>query len=236
MPGPLTVAAAQPAVLLGDLAHTARSHAAAVRAARARLVVLPELSLTGYVLDAPAVAPDDPALAPLAAACAQTGTVALAGAPVPAPGGGRSIGVLRVDGTGAQVVYRKRHLGGDEPRSFVAGDEEAVLELDGWRIGLGVCRDTGVDAHVEAMAALDLDLYAAGVVHHAHELAEQDRRGRRLAAACGAPVVLASAAGRAGGEYDAAAGTSTIFAATGEVLARADSAPGSFARITLASG
>ncbi len=56
---PLTIAAAQPACVPGDLAATARAHADAVRAARARVVVFPELSLTGYELAAGPVAPDD---------------------------------------------------------------------------------------------------------------------------------------------------------------------------------
>ncbi|MBY8850513.1 hypothetical protein [Saccharothrix longispora] len=47
------------------------AHAEAVRAARARVVVFPELSLTGYHFDAPVVSPDAPA--PLVAACAETG-------------------------------------------------------------------------------------------------------------------------------------------------------------------
>ena len=54
---------------------TARAHAAAVRTAGARVVVFPELSVTGYELDAPAVDPDDPRLGPIVAACAETGAL-----------------------------------------------------------------------------------------------------------------------------------------------------------------
>ena len=52
-----------------------------IRLARARIVVFPELSLTGYELDAEAVSPDE-ALIVIAEACAQTNAIALAGAPV----------------------------------------------------------------------------------------------------------------------------------------------------------
>jgi hypothetical protein len=27
-----------------------------------------------------------------------------------------------------------------------------VFEVDGWRLGVGICRDTGIGEHVEAMA------------------------------------------------------------------------------------
>jgi hypothetical protein len=59
--------------------------------------------LTGYELDATPIAPDDERLAPIIAACAETGTLALVGAPVPGPG----IGVLAMNGGGARVVYAR---------------------------------------------------------------------------------------------------------------------------------
>src|SRR4029077_3005048 len=105
----LTIAVAQPPCVSYDVAANALTHAATVRAAGARVVVFPELSLTGYELDAPAITADDPRLAPLVEACATTGSVALLGAPVQGEGdAGRShIAMLAVDTTGARVAYRK---------------------------------------------------------------------------------------------------------------------------------
>jgi len=57
----LTVAVVQPPCTACDVAGNAQQHADAVRRAQARVVVFPELSLTGYELDAPAVAPDEAA-------------------------------------------------------------------------------------------------------------------------------------------------------------------------------
>ncbi|HTU05642.1 MAG TPA: nitrilase-related carbon-nitrogen hydrolase [Trebonia sp.] len=54
---PLNIAVAQPQCAAGDVAGNAARHALLVRAAGARVVVFPELSLTGYELaDAPAAA------------------------------------------------------------------------------------------------------------------------------------------------------------------------------------
>jgi predicted amidohydrolase len=75
----LKVAAVQPACAAHDVAANAATHARTVRSAGARVVVFPELSLTGYELDAQAVALDDIALAPLVEACAATGALALVG-------------------------------------------------------------------------------------------------------------------------------------------------------------
>ena len=59
---PLTIAVAQPPGVLHDVGANAMTHAAVVRAAGTRVVVFPELSLTGYELDAPTIAVDDPRL------------------------------------------------------------------------------------------------------------------------------------------------------------------------------
>ena len=148
----LSIAAAQPRCAAHDVVANAAAHARAVRAADARVVVFPEMSLTGYELDATPIDPGDVRLAPIIAACAETGTLALVGAPVPGPG----IGVLAVDAEGARVVYAKTYLHGDEAERFVPG-EPAVIEVDGWRLGLAVCRDTGIPEHAARTAALGMD-------------------------------------------------------------------------------
>jgi predicted amidohydrolase len=188
-------------------------------------VVFPELSLTGYELEAPAVDPEESALLPIIKACAETASVAFVGAPIEQDEQ-RYIATLMIDGAGVDVVYTKSHLSGDELRNHTAGPGPTALGLDGWRVGLGICKDTGVAAHTEGTAALDVDVYVAGVVHAPEELDEQDARGLRIASACDAYVAFASAAGPAGGGYDATAGESTIWSPTGETLARATAAVG----------
>jgi predicted amidohydrolase len=217
---PLTVAVAQPAP-------TIAAHVAAVREAGARLVVFPELSITGYELDAPAVLPGD--LAAIQAACARTGSIALVGAPIE----GDHIATYRVDGAGAEVVYRKSFLGGDELTRFSPGPGATAIDVDGWRVGLGICKDTGVRRHVDDTAALEPDLYAAGLVHHDHELDEQEARARRIALACSAYVAFASFAGPTGGGFARTAAESAIYSPEGSALARAGAEPGALARFTL---
>jgi predicted amidohydrolase len=55
---PLRIAVAQPVCVRHDVAGNAVRHARVVRSARARVVVFPELSLTGYELDAASIAAD----------------------------------------------------------------------------------------------------------------------------------------------------------------------------------
>jgi predicted amidohydrolase len=230
---PLTIAVAQPPIVSYDVAANALTHAATIRAAGARVVVFPELSLTGYELDAPAIAPDDPRLMPIVEACAETGSLALVGAPVEGAAGRPHIGMLGVDGTGASVVYRKMWLGPAEAVRFTPGDEPTVLEVDGWRLGLAVCKDTGIPQHASDTAARGIDVYVAGVLETADDAAVPDERARRVAADHHVWVATASFAGSTGGGYDRAAGGSGVWAPDGVAITRAGPETGGIARATL---
>jgi predicted amidohydrolase len=233
MRDPLTVAAAQPRCLSYDVAANAAVHAEGVRSANARVVAFPELSLTGYELDAPEIAVDDPRLEPIVEACAEAGSLALAGAPVGGDAGGSHIATLAIDGGGVRVAYRKMWLGGAEPERFTAGTAPAVLEVDGWRLGLGICKDTGVVQHASDTAALGIEAYVAGVLEHAADGAVLGERARRVAGDHRVWVVMASFAGSTGGGFRQAAGHSAIWSPDGAVVAQAGPEPGALARATL---
>jgi predicted amidohydrolase len=223
---PLRVAVAQPLCVPYDVGQNAVAHAAAVRAAAARVVVFPELSLTGYELEAPALTAQDPRLIPLAEACGETGSVALAGAPVPGEAGRPHIAVLAVDGAGITVVYRKLWLAPAEAERFAPGDKPAVLDVDGWRLGLAICKDVGVPQHQADTAALGIDAYLAGTVMSADERALQDERASRIAASMRTWVAIASFAGATGGGYSECAGRSGLWSPDGNAVAQAGEEPG----------
>lgn len=230
---PLTLAVAQPLLRSHDVAANALAHAEAVHAADARVVVFPELSLTGYELEAAALRPNDPRLAPLVSACAERGALALAGAPVPGEGEQMHIAMLAVDGSGARVAYRKNYLGGDETKRFTPGPEPVVLHVDGWRLGLAICKDTGIHQHSADTAALGLDVYVAGVLEAEEDAHIQEERARRISREHGVWVAVASFAGSTGGGYSRAAGRSAIWKPGGERLSQAGPEVGAIVRATL---
>ena len=230
MPEPLSVAVAQPRCVAHDVAANARAHAAAIRGAGARVLVFPELSLTGYELDAAPVDPADPRLAPITEACAGTGTVALAGAPVAGPDGAVFIAVLAFDGPAPPAVaYRKMYLGDEEATRFTPGPEPRMITVDGWRLGLAVCKDTGVPAHAAATAALGVDAYLAGTVKGRDEAALQHERARAIATRHRLWVAVASFAGPTGDGYDQTAGRSGIWTPDGILVAGTGPRPGDVA-------
>jgi predicted amidohydrolase len=229
----LTIAAVQPACKANDVPANALSHAAAVRAAKAMVVVFPELSLTGYELEAAPVAPTDVALSTIVEACAATDCTALVGAPVEGDDGRLYIAMFCVSRRGVDVAYRKCYLGGEELARFSPGPGPAVLDVDGWRLGIGTCKDTGVAEHVSDTVALGIDVYVAGLVHTPEELVVQEMRAISIAREGNAFVAFASFAGPTGGGYERTAGSSGIWSPEGDVLASAGPAVGGMARASL---
>lgn len=230
---PLTIAVVQPLCVSYDVVHNAATHAAAILAARARVVVFPELSLSGYELDAPAIAVDDPRLAPIIDTCAGAGALALVGAPVQDGSGRSHIAMLAVDGNGATVVYRKMWLGGAESDRFTPGEVPVALDVDGWRLGLAICRDTGIPQHASDTAALGIDAYVAGMLESANDAAVPAERAHRIATEHHVWVALASFAGSTGGGYARAAGRSGVWGPDGILVSGVGPETGAVARATL---
>jgi predicted amidohydrolase len=225
----LSLAVAQPKLVAHDVAANAFSHASLVVEAQARVVVFPELSLTGYELDAATLAVDDPRLSPIIEACAATGTLALVGAPTDGP----HISMLAITGAGATVAYRKQWLGDVEAQRFSPGPAPAVIEVDGWRLGLAICKDTGVPRHAADTCALGIDAYVAGTVKHAREVSLQAERAHRIATTHRVWVAIASFSGPTGGGFAETAAHSAVWSPDGTVVAEAGPRPGAFATVTL---
>jgi 5-aminopentanamidase len=167
--GDLRVAAAQAAVRVGDVSANAEAAARLIRTAAgrgAKVVVFPELFLCGYDLatlreqpERTDVTVEDPRLDPIGAACRDEGAVAVIGASL-TRAGRRTISALVFARDGeVGATYEKTHLHHDERDLFVAGERNVLLELDGWKMGLGICYDASFPEHARSMAVAGADAY-----------------------------------------------------------------------------
>ena len=232
----LSVAVAQPESILHDVAFNARCHATAILSARARVVVFPELSLTGYAMNVQPVDLGDPNLDPIIAACREANTIALVGAPTKDAAGGVHISTLRVDAGQASLAYDKMWLGEEESAFFVQGRQPNVVVVNGWRLGLAICKDTGVADHAAATVGLGIDAYVAGVCETEEDHEVQAGRAARVVRDHGVWVAVASFAGPTGGGFDRTAGRSAIWGPDGTKIAEADREPGTLVRADLSRG
>ncbi|WP_019143569.1 carbon-nitrogen hydrolase family protein [Aeromicrobium massiliense] len=195
----LRVAAAQLVSVPGDVATNVASAVRAVEQAAAddaRLLVLPELFLTGYVMPPPIVEPDDSALVPLDDAATAAGLLVLAGAAVPTPEG-RRLSLLSFGG-GVRRVYDKQHLVEGEQPHFVPGDHGVALDVDGWPVGLSVCYDGSFPEHARAAAQAGALLYVNAMAFFAGSEHRRDLYYRSRALDNGMYVLTAGLVGRCG--------------------------------------
>ncbi len=198
------------------------------RAAGADLVVFPELAVTGYppedlLLRQGFLREADRALAEIAAQA--NGIVALVGAPHAEDG--RLYNACAICSNGAvQAVYRKRLLPNygvfDEERYFEPGQETAVLDLGGARLGLTVCEDLwepGPPATDSAGAGATMLVNLSASPFHVAKDREREAMFAERARANGCAVVFCNAVG--GQDELVFDGNSFVLRADGEVVARA---------------
>ena len=172
--GVVVVAVAQLALAVGNLDANRRAASAAVAEAAtagARLVVLPELSDTGYVFE------DAGEARPLASPASSSATLrewrSLAGRhDLVIAGGFCELGpdgklynsAAIVDASGTRAVYRKAHLWDAEKEIFTpGGDAPPVVELPFGNVGLMICYDLEFPEWVRLAALSGADLIAAPV-------------------------------------------------------------------------
>ena len=204
----LRVAAAQATSVAGDVAaNVATACDLAGRAADqgARVLVLPELFLTGYAASAwdheRSLDLDDPALEPLAALATTTRDRSRASAAVRRALDATTLSVVLVDATGeVSAPYDKQHLcGEDEQGFFTRGDHGATLVVDGWDLGLGVCYDGSFPEHAAAAAAAGATAYLCPAAFFAGADHRRDLYYAARALDNGIYVVLAGLTGRPSG-------------------------------------
>jgi 5-aminopentanamidase len=208
--GELTVASVQMVPEVGDLAENLRRTVSATKRAvqsGARLVVFPELSLTGYdleLLHASDVwfSPGDRRLEQLRQVAAASGATVVVGAPVKI-GGHKHIASLVLTGGGPDVFAPKTHLHGAEADVVEPGDGPVIVECAGWCVGLAVCYDTAFSEHARAARDAGAHLYAASVLYTAGEERKLDVRMAARAVDHGVWTLAANLGGRPSGKRSA---------------------------------
>lgn len=166
-----TVAAAQLSLAVGEVAANRAAAIVAIEqaaAAGASLVVLPELSDTGYVMrsrqEAARLADHERTLEGWSEASARLGVVVAGGLCVTGDDGALRNAAAVVDPTGVRAVYYKAHLWGAEPDLFEAGDEApAVVETAAGRVAVVVCYDLEFPEWVRKVAEAGAEILAAPV-------------------------------------------------------------------------
>lgn len=156
-----------PPLPLDPEANLERLRQQAAEAARrgARLLVTPEMFLSGYSIGLEAVSAlaqprDGDWAGRIAAIAREQGIALLYGYPERDAGGALFNSVQLIDAGGQRLGnYRKTHLFGELDRGmFSAGDDHfPLVELEGWKLGMLICYDVEFPENVRRLALAGAD-------------------------------------------------------------------------------
>lgn len=212
----MKIATGQYPSVAGDVElNVATAIEAVAEADGARVLVLPELFLTGHTFEPEPVSVDDVRLAPLNIAATRAGMTVLVGAAL--QGAGRPTISLLAIGNGIDKVYDKLHLCGAERDHFEPGERPVVLDIDGWKLGLAICYDGCFPEHARLLADAGAEAYVASVAYYAGSAHRRDVYYRARALDNGFYCIVSGLVGRcAEAEFN---GGSAIFDPEGRPIA-----------------
>jgi len=193
---------ARPGDIAANLSVVARTSAAAA-AMGARLLVLPELFLSGYRLDermkASAQPLDGSSVAALRKIAAASGVALIVGLPEQ-EGDLLFNTAVAIDASGQLVgAYRKIHLfGPDEAHWFTPGTEPRVVEIDGLRIGLAICYDIEFPEMARALVRAGAQMICVPTANMHPYVSVPTTLVRARALENGVPVIYANLCGSCG--------------------------------------
>ncbi len=165
------IACRQLSPAIADLPANIAATTAAIResvAAGARIVLVPELALSGYMLESVeearsvAIPASHPVFADWAAAVAEIDGVAIGGFTELGDDGLIYNSAAVVDASGVRAVYRKVHLWDKEKLLFTPGSAEPpVVDTAAGRIGVLICFDLEFPEFPRSLALRGAELIAA---------------------------------------------------------------------------
>lgn len=231
-----SLAAAQTSPIRGEVDENLEQHVALARLAaeeQARVLVFPELSLTGYELelaDELAFSQSDPRLAPLVELASSCFMTFIVGAPVRMDAR-LHIGAFIISPDGTVDLYTKHHLGAfsssasrhtivppAEATVFHPGDRNPLVRVGGDTAAVAVCADTRRPSHPQEAAARGARTYLASMFIVPSDLEKETVTLRDYAKRHSMAVVLANYGGPSGGLPSG--GGSAIWSEKGDLLAQ----------------
>jgi predicted amidohydrolase len=246
-----SIAVAQTCPVAGDVPANLQDHVRLARLAAAegaRVVVFPELSLTGYELELAgglAFSEDDARLSPLLDLAAALGVTLVVGGPVRL-GPSLHIGAFLLHPDQTSELYTKHRLGAFPPAAscdsdngtvppaeaavFQPGDRNPLVRLGGHLAAVAVCADIGNPAHPRRAAEQGADTYLASMFVITSDFEGEALRLSRYAVQHRMLTALANFGGPSSGLRSG--GRSSIWSETGELLVQLEGGGSGIAVVT----
>lgn len=221
----LTIAAAQSVPERGNVNRNLESHFRIIDTAHqngVKLIIFPELSITGYEPDLAeglAFIPEDKRLNPLKELSKRKNMIIIAGAPVKLVAG-LHIGSFILFPDNTSLIYTKHFLHPGEEKYFLPGKLNPVLNFNHETLSLAICADILHPLHAEKASRSGSTVYLASVFITPNGY-KADTDLLKEYAEKYSMIVLMSNYGGNSGNYQSA-GRSAAFSDKGKIIAELD--------------
>jgi predicted amidohydrolase len=166
----LLVAAVQDEPVSGDIDANIRKVLTHISDASERgvdIIVFPEKFLSGYEPDLIHSAPEkftfkyenDVRLSPISDICRQNNVTVIVGAATYKNDDLFISSLIFTPDCVTPYIYNKMHLFETEQEIYKCGDTYSVIDIKGWKIGMGICYDSGFPEHAGKLAEFGCDAY-----------------------------------------------------------------------------
>ncbi|SHG51361.1 Carbon-nitrogen hydrolase [Streptoalloteichus hindustanus] len=153
-----------------------------------------------------------------------------------APDGDDLLLASLVFGDDGEVVntYAKKHPHGQERELFRAGEKPTLVDVDGWALGMAICRDAALPEHAAEVFGAGADVYVVSALYEAGTERRRDDHLRARSADHGGWAVLATHGDETGGYRTT--GGSGVWDPAGRLVAQAGAGVPDLAVATLHPG
>ena len=222
----MKICIAQTNSVTGDIQTNIENHKKWIEKAvaeEAKIIIFPELSLTGYeptLAENLATTADDPRLEDFQTISNKSDITIGVGVPTRADAGIHITMVLFQPGRG-RITYSKKYLHPDEDAFFVSGKNFPALMINGINISLAICYEISVPQHAGDASKHGAQVYIASVAKFTGGIDKASETLAGIAAKYNMTVLMANCIGAADGGV--CAGKSSIWDDKGNLLGQLDS-------------
>jgi predicted amidohydrolase len=196
----MKICIAQTKALKGNVQKNIQNHLQIIEGAitlNADLIIFPELSITGYepgLAKILSTSLEDDLFRPFQKSANKSGITIGVGMPTHAVDG-INISMLIFQPNKAPIEYAKQMLHTDEEPYFVCGNKQTFINMQGKKIGLGICYETLQRAHFINAKDQGADIYMASVAKSQSGIEKAYAHFPKIASEFTIPILMSNCVG-----------------------------------------
>ena len=221
----MKICMAQTRAVKGDIQENIKNHERMIATAishGARIIIFPELSITGYepaLAESLAMDSDDHRLDAFQEISNANQITIGVGVPTKQRDG-VCISLIVFQPGAPRKIYSKKYLHPDEEPFFISGENFPVIRISAFNLALAICYEISIQKHAKTAFENGAEIYIASVAKSVMGVNYAERRLSKIAKEYSAPVLMSNCVGKSDG-FDSG-GKSSVWDCQGILIGQLD--------------